>query len=80
MTATLRVTRETAFGFELRRGVFDISIDGNRVESVNNDDTIESPLAPDSTPSASTRAATLAAFDHLTWPTVRLSGSAVTGR
>ena len=46
MTATLRVTRETAFGFELRRGVFDISIDGNHVESVNNHDTIESPLAP----------------------------------
>lgn len=46
MSATLRLTRETPFAFELRRGVFDIAVDGKTVGSIKNHDTVEVPLEP----------------------------------
>jgi hypothetical protein len=48
MSATLRVTREVGFGIELRRGRFEISVDGNSVGSLDNDETVETPLEPGS--------------------------------
>jgi hypothetical protein len=44
--ATLRLTRETPFSFELRRGVFDISVDDKTVGSIKSHDTVEVPLEP----------------------------------
>ena len=46
MPATLRLTRETTFAFELRRSVFDISVDGKTVGSIKIHDTVEVPLEP----------------------------------
>jgi hypothetical protein len=46
VSATLRLTRETAIGIELRRGVFDISVDGKTVGSIESHDTVEVPLEP----------------------------------
>ena len=46
MSATLRVTREVGFGIELRRGRFEISVDGNSVGSIDNHETVETPLEP----------------------------------
>lgn len=46
MAATLRLTRETTFAFELRRGVFDVAVDGKTVGSIKTHDTVEVPLDP----------------------------------
>jgi hypothetical protein len=46
MSATLRVTREVGFGIELRRGQFEISVDGTRLGSLENHETVETPLEP----------------------------------
>ncbi len=46
MSATLKVTREVGFGFELRRCRFEISVDGNSVGSLDNHETVETPLKP----------------------------------
>jgi hypothetical protein len=45
LPATLKVTRKAA-GIELRRGRFDISVDGANVGSIEREDTIETPLQP----------------------------------
>ena len=41
MSATLRVTREIGFGVELRRGQFEVLVDGKAVGSVENRETFE---------------------------------------
>jgi hypothetical protein len=46
MSATLRLTRETPFAFELRRGVFEIAVDGKTVGSIESHKTVETPLQP----------------------------------
>ena len=48
MSATLRLTREVSYprSFELRRGRFEISLDGKDVGSLENRETIETPLKP----------------------------------
>ena len=46
MSAMLRLTREVGFGVELRRGRFEISVDGNSVASIENHQTIETNLQP----------------------------------
>jgi hypothetical protein len=46
VSATLRMTRETPFAFELRRGVFEIAVDGKTVGSIKSHDTVEVPLEP----------------------------------
>ena len=46
MSATLRVTREVGFGIELRRGRFEISVDGKGLGSLENHETVEAPLQP----------------------------------
>jgi hypothetical protein len=46
MSATLRLTREAGFGIELRRGRFEISVDGNDVGSLDDHETVETPLTP----------------------------------
>lgn len=43
MSATLRLRREGA-GIELRRGVFEIAVDGKTVGSIKWHDTVETPL------------------------------------
>jgi hypothetical protein len=45
MSATLRLTRETV-GIELRRGVFDIAVDGKVVGSSKNRETVETRVEP----------------------------------
>lgn len=45
MPATLRLTRE-GIGVELRRGRFDISIDGRSIGSLDYRDTVETPVEP----------------------------------
>ena len=45
MSATLRVTHELNFGIELRRGQFEVLVDGKTVGSVEIHDTLETPLA-----------------------------------
>jgi hypothetical protein len=45
MSATLRLTRD-GVGIELRRGVFDISVDGESVGSINRHDTVETMVEP----------------------------------
>jgi hypothetical protein len=42
---TLRLTRE-GFGIELRRGLFEITLDGTAVGTIAHGDTAEVPLAP----------------------------------
>jgi len=44
MTATLKLTRE-GVGIELRRGTFDVLIDGDSVGSINWHETVEVPVA-----------------------------------
>jgi hypothetical protein len=46
MSATLKLTREVGFAFELRRGQFDVLVDGNTVGSINYRETIERPIEP----------------------------------
>jgi hypothetical protein len=46
MSATLRMTQETHFPAELRRGRFEIEVDGTRVGSIENHKTVEVPLEP----------------------------------
>ena len=46
MSATLRLTREVGFGIELRRGRFEISVDGKSVGSLDDHETVETPLEP----------------------------------
>lgn len=45
MSATLRLTREGA-GIELRRGRFEILVDGERVDALELHETVESPIEP----------------------------------
>lgn len=45
MSATLRVSREPS-GIELRRGVFEISVDGKGAGPIEYGETIEIPLEP----------------------------------
>ena len=45
MPATLKVTHK-AIGAEVRRGTYDVMVDGERVGSVEMNDTIEIPIAP----------------------------------
>jgi hypothetical protein len=46
VSATLRLTRETTFAFELRRGLFEIAVDDKIVGSIKIRDTVEVPLEP----------------------------------
>ena len=46
MSATLKVTHELGFGIELRRGRFEVLVDGETVGSAENHETSETPLAP----------------------------------
>ena len=46
MSATLRLTRETPFASELRRGVFEIAVDGKTAGSIKSHETVEMPLEP----------------------------------
>lgn len=43
MSATLKVTHKS-IGVEVRRGTYDVEVDGRRVGSVDMNDTIEIPL------------------------------------
>ena len=43
MPATIRLKRE-GFGIELRRGPFDIAVDGASVGSINRHDTVDTPV------------------------------------
>lgn len=45
MSGTLKLTREGS-GIELRRGTFEISVDGKSVGSIESHETIETPLEP----------------------------------
>ena len=45
MSATLKLTHK-AIGVEVRRGTFDVVVDGERVGSVEMNDTIEIPVEP----------------------------------
>ena len=45
MSATLKLTHK-AIGAEVRRGPFDVLVDGKRVGSVEMNDTIETPVEP----------------------------------
>jgi hypothetical protein len=46
VSATLRVTHELGFGIELRRGRFEIVVDGKTVGSVEDHETFETVLEP----------------------------------
>ena len=46
MSAELTLTRETPMAFELRRGVFDIEVDGKSVGSIKIHETVETPVEP----------------------------------
>ncbi len=45
MTATLKISHK-AIGVEVRRGTFDVLVDGKPVGSVEMNDTIETPVEP----------------------------------
>lgn len=45
MTATLKLTHKT-IGVEVRRGTYDVVVDGDRVGSLEMNDTIEMPVEP----------------------------------
>jgi hypothetical protein len=45
VSATLKLTHK-AIGAEVRRGTFDVMVDGERVGSVEMNDTIEIPIEP----------------------------------
>jgi hypothetical protein len=44
MSGTLRLTRETPFAFELRRGVFEIAVDDQSAGSIKLHDTVDTPV------------------------------------
>jgi hypothetical protein len=46
VSATLKLTRQVSFAIELRRGRFDVSVDGDSIGSIDKDETVEAPLAP----------------------------------
>ena len=46
MSAVLRVTREVGFGIELRRGRFEVLLDGKRVGALDADGTVEAAVEP----------------------------------
>ena len=47
MSATLRLTRNVgSAAFELRRGRFEILVDGNPVGAIENHETVEIPIEP----------------------------------
>ncbi|MCW2753804.1 MAG: type transporter [Marmoricola sp.] len=46
MSATLIVRREGKFGIELRRGRFDITVDGTSIGGIDNHETVETNLEP----------------------------------
>ncbi len=46
MSATLRLTRETPFAFELRRGTFEIAVDGKTVGAIKSHETVDTPIEP----------------------------------
>lgn len=46
MSATLTVTHATSVGLELRRGQFEVVVDGKAVGTVDNHGTFEMPLDP----------------------------------
>ena len=59
MSATLKLTHK-AFGAEVRRGPYDVVVDGRRIGSVEMNGTIEIPVEPaDVIPSKSAMAAKL---------------------
>jgi hypothetical protein len=45
MSATLKLTHK-AIGAEVRRGTYDVEVDGKRVGSLEMNDTIETPVEP----------------------------------
>jgi hypothetical protein len=45
MSATLKLTHK-AIGAEIRRGAYDVVVDGERVGSIEMNDTIEMPVEP----------------------------------
>lgn len=45
MSATLKLTHK-AIGAEVRRGTYDVVVDGRRVGSLDMNDTIETPIEP----------------------------------
>ena len=45
MSATLKLTHKT-IGLEIRRGTYDVVLDGERVGSLELDDTFETPVEP----------------------------------
>ncbi|HVE27270.1 MAG TPA: hypothetical protein VNC22_17810 [Sporichthya sp.] len=45
MSATLKLTHK-AIGAEIRRGTYDMALDGKRVGSVEMNDTFETPIEP----------------------------------
>jgi hypothetical protein len=45
VSATLRMTRE-GFGIELRRGSFDVAVDGKNVGALDYGQTLEAPVEP----------------------------------
>jgi hypothetical protein len=45
MSATLKVTHKS-IGVEVRRGAYDILVDGKHVQSVEMNETIETPVGP----------------------------------
>jgi hypothetical protein len=45
MSATLTLTHK-AIGVEVRRGTYDVEVDGKRIGSVEMNDTIETPVEP----------------------------------
>ena len=45
MLATLELTHKT-IGVEVRRGAYDVLLDGTRVESIAMNDTLETPVEP----------------------------------
>jgi hypothetical protein len=46
MSATLRLTRGASFAIELRRGQFEIWVDSENVGSIDNNQTVETPVEP----------------------------------
>jgi|SRR5579875_3821042 len=46
MPATLNVTRETTSLMELRRGTFEIALDGETIGSIDRNETFQTPIDP----------------------------------
>ena len=70
MSATLKLTHK-AIGAEVRRGTYDVAVDGKRVGSVEMNDTIEIPVEPDVIPCGSAMAESRAVLNPLTPPGAR---------